>query len=208
MMKQLHFLIAPLLACILVLMSCNDSPNLQTGDIIFVSIPYEKPGADPLFIHTAIVEINEAGEQMIVDATYKRGIAEYPIDSFISDYQRHDGSYPTFEVYRLKDTTDIDQFIANAKAFIGESYDVEFVPDNGRHYCTELIYDSYVRNGQHIFDQTTLDFHDADGDYPAFWVKIFGRLGAEIPFGTIGTPPLHMHSSDAIEYVTNIEPNL
>lgn len=194
-------------------------PELQTGDIVFVGIPAEGPASegsmaeaiadatgngDTDYIHAALLEVDEEGT-WIVDATDKRGVARYPLDTFILDFHRHDGSFPTFEVFRLKNTEGVEAFLANAKKYLGEPYDLFFMEDNGMHYCTELVYDSYIRDGKHIFESAPMNFKNADGEFPAFWVRTFAKIGAEIPQGKSGTNPQAMHGSDAIEYVTDIE---
>ena len=193
--------------------------ELRTGDLVFVGIPAEGPAASEGsmaeaiadatgdgtmdYVHTALLEIDDEGT-WIVDATDKRGVARYPLDTFLLDFRRHDGSFPTFEVFRLKDTEGVEAFLESAKKYLGEPYDLNFLPDNGKHYCTELVYDSFIRDGEHIFESAPMNFKNEDGEFPAFWVRTFNRIGAEIPQGLPGTNPQAMHGSDAIEYVTLI----
>lgn len=210
------FAAAALTACA----TSTPGPVLKTGDLVFVGIPAEGPAAaegslgqaiaastgsgDIDYIHTAILDVDSEGT-WILDATDKRGVARYPLDTFILDFHRHDGSFPTFEVFRLKDTEGVEEFLEAAKKYIGESYDLGFLPDNGMHYCTELVYDTYIRNGEHIFEAAPMNFKDESGEFPAFWVRTFKKIGAEIPQGKLGTNPQAMHGSDAIEYVMDIE---
>lgn len=218
-MKKIAYLIlaaAALTACA----TSAPGPALKTGDLVFVGIPAEGSAVaegsmgqaiaastgsgDIDYIHTAILEVDSEGT-WIVDATDKRGVARYPLDTFILDFHRHDGSFPTFEVFRLKDAEGVEGFVAAAKKYLGESYDLGFLPENGMHYCTELVYDAYIRNGEHIFEAAPMNFKDESGEFPAFWVRTFKKIGAEIPQGKLGTNPQAMHGSDAIEYVTEIE---
>ena len=213
--------IAPFIIAVAAITACatnSPGPVLKTGDLVFVGIPSENPlpeasmgsaiaestGGDGMdYIHTAIIDVDDEGT-WILDATDKRGVARYPLDTFILDFHRHDGSYPTFEVFRLKNTEGVDMFLENARKYIGEEYDLKFLPDNGMHYCTELVYDSYVRNGEHIFETAPMNFRNADGEFSAFWVRIFKNMGAEIPQGLPGTNPQAMHASEEIEYVMEI----
>ena len=168
--------------------SCTFEPDIKTGDIVFVGIPSDKDSTVLDYIHTSVIEIDDDGT-WIIDATNKRGVARYPMDEFIADFRRHDGSFPTFEVLRLIDTTGVTSFVENAKAFIGEPYDLSFAPDNGCHYCTELVHDSFVADGKSLFPECPMDFTYPDGEFPSFWLRTFKRLGAEIPQGRIGTTP-------------------
>ena len=82
--------------------------TLATGDLLFVGIPgdYNLEGissaiadatgyGDTNFIHTAIIEVDGDGQAWIIDATLKRGVARYPIDTFLTDFTLNDGSLPT-----------------------------------------------------------------------------------------------------------------
>lgn len=186
---------------------CSSVPDqpLQTGDLVFASIPADEDTTYMLPIHTAIVEVDKDGV-WIIDATAKRGVARRTVDEFVTDYQRHDGSYPEFSVYRLEDNSGAAEFISNEKQFLGEEYDIEFLMDNGKHYCTELVYDSYIRNGEHLFELVPISFADGQGDINPFWTRIFGSLGVTVPSGQPGTTPEQMLLSPSLHYVDVIVP--
>lgn len=80
----------------------------------------------------------------------------------------HDESgNPAVTVMRLDGKYDTAAFIANAKRHIGEPYDHYFMPDNGRMYCSELVYESYRdENGNPIFTARPMNFRAADGRCP------------------------------------------
>lgn len=179
--------------------------SLQTGDLIFVGLPDYTFPEDTILIHTAMVEVDTI-RTWIVDATIKRGVDRYPIDTFFRNFQRRDGSFPKFEVLRLKDTSGVTGFLKNAETFIGEPYNATFSLEKGSHYCTELIYDSYVREGEHLFNLDTLDFTNGRGEFYGYWVKIFGKLGTEIPQGMVGITPDRMYLSPQLEPVRTISP--
>ena len=181
--------------------------DLQTGDLIFVSLPDYTFPEDTILIHTAMVE-TDAIRTFIVDATIKRGVDRYPIDTFLMNFRRHDGTFPKFEVLRLRDTSGVSGFLKNAKGFIGETYNVSFSRNKGSHYCTELVYDSFIRDGEHLFIQDTLDFTNGKGEFYGYWVKIFGKLGTEVPQGMVGITPAQMHSSPQLEFVRTISPEI
>ena len=143
----------------LCLVSCRQAEKavdtqLRTGDLIFVGIPYDyqlvdTSGMDAAivdatgdslgvnYIHVAIVEV-DGDSVWIVDATAKRGVDRYPIDTFYRDFRLKDGSYPQFDVMRLKESPDCADFIDNAKGYIGRKYDLAFSPDNEEQYCSDL----------------------------------------------------------------------
>lgn len=209
-MQRLAILILTL-AC---LTGCTASEQLQTGDLIFVGIPADSGESGSIgeaialstgdgelnMIHTAIVEVDAEGI-WIIDATLKHGVDRHPLDTLFADFRRSDGSMPEFEVMRLCDTRDVSSFVESAKTHIGEGYDVYFMPDNGMHYCTELVYDSYIRDGEHLFEAAPMNFKGPDGEYPQYWVRLFQRIGKDIPQGVDGTNPQDMYGSDRLRKV-------
>ncbi len=205
------------LLCLL-LSGCNPAPGvIRSGDLVFVAIPAAYSldttdmdsgiaaatnRADSLnYIHAAILEINGDGT-WVIDATIRHGVDRHPLDTFLSDFTLKDGSLPRFEVMRIKGgPADI---LANAKKHLGEPYDVHFMPDNGAEYCTELIRDSYLdAAGNPIFENAPMNFKGPDGEFPAYWVQLFGRLGVSVPQGIPGTNPRDMRFSPALEFVTD-----
>lgn len=179
----------------------------ENGDLLFVGIPGDysldedtmssaiasSTGDGNInYIHTAILEVDEAGEVYVLDATIKYGVYKRSWESFLKDFTLKDGSLPLLEVYRLKDTEGIDGFLANAESYIGEEYDCWFLPGNDKHYCTELVYDSYIRNGAHIFQSKPMNFKNADGEFPLYWEQLFALIGSAIPQGQPGTNPQDM----------------
>lgn len=190
-----RLLVVPVFLMMFGMVSCAGS--LQTGDIVFVGL---RGDSGILWVHTAIVDMMD-GKPMVIDATMFHGVDRHPLDTLLNDFRRHDGTYPEFKVMRLKDTSDAQEFVDNAKQFIGEEYDTELVPGNGRHYCTELVQDSYIREGNLLFPLETLDFNDPDGTVNRYWQKLFNTLGTEVPNGLPGTLPNPMIQSDFLEPV-------
>lgn len=184
--------------------------HIETGDLLFVGIPMNYHSGDDApsvcdgdtnFIHTAILDVDSRGKIWIIDATFKRGVARYPLDTFLVDFTLSGGGYPFFEVMRLRDNGHAAQYVANAMRYVGEEYDVSFLPDNGRHYCTELIYDAYIDDTVHRFVMGPMDFKNRAGVFPAYWVKRFGYTHTPIPQGLPGTTPQEMRKDSNLERV-------
>lgn len=185
--------------CAIAFSACSGS-GLQTGDLVFVGIPKTDAPGEYNYVHTAILEV--CGDEVwVVDATLKRGVDRHPLDTFITDYTRHDGSYPLYKIMRLKDNSGAASYVENAKAFIGEQYDLEFAKGNGKHYCTELVYDSYLDEGEHLFEEYPINFRNPDGSADPYWEHFFGKLGIDIPSDGIGTMPGAMLEPDNLEPV-------
>jgi len=191
---------------------CGTSREFRTGDLLFVGTPPASPDvtdgsmADAIvaatgsensenFFHVAIIEVDPAGQVWVIDATTRRGVDRHPLDTLRKDFQLPDGTCPPFVVKRLRGHHPTDTYVANAKTFLGQPYDLYFLPDNNMQYCSELVYESYVRNGRHLFTAAPMNFKDADGNMPAYWSELFAHLGRPVPQGEPGTNPQDMSRS-------------
>ena len=219
-MRRMFFLLS--LATVLLAAAACDKPQpggearIETGDLLFFGIP-RSYGEDDMssaiaaataagdtinFIHAAILEVDAEGRVWIIDATIAHGVDRHPLDTLMENFVLHGGGRPTIEVMRLKDNSQAKAFVEVAKGFVGEAYDLYFLEGNGLHYCTELVYDSYIASdGSHVFDRTPMNFLDAEGQMPAYWTRLFASLGEEVPQGEPGTNPQQMHQSDVLVHV-------
>ena len=224
-MKEMkRIFLAMSLSLLLTAVSCRPEPlagavgepKIETGDLMFVGIPMNY-GEDSMsqaiadataigdtvnFIHTAVLEVDAEGSVWVIDATLAHGVDRHPLDTLLSDFTLHRGGRATFEVMRLKDNRQARRYAEQAKALLGEEYDLYFLPANGRHYCTELVYDLYVReDGSHVFDCVPMNFKNAAGEMPAYWTRLFDSLGEPVPQGEPGTNPQQMHASEQLVHV-------
>lgn len=191
---------------------------LKTGDLIFVGIPADYSlesdsmasaiteatgdGESLNIIHVAIADVQN-DSTWIIDATIKHGVDRHPLDTFLTDFTLRDGSYPVFEVMRLKDSGLAETFVDNARKYLGQPYDSAFLPDNGAMYCSELVRESYVNpDGTYIFSEAPMNFKDAEGNMPVYWEQLFGILGMPVPQGINGTNPKQMSGDPALERVS------
>ena len=178
--------------------------GLQTGDLLFVGTRGESGSMDEAIVsatgsltHVAIIEVDAAGNQWVIDATPRRGVSRYPLDSLV-----HDNPEAVFLVKRLRDTTGVSLYVDNAHAFLGEPYDLTFLPGNGAHYCSELVFDAYCRpDGSPLFEANPMNFLAPDGTMPAYWESLFEGLGMPVPQDTLGTNPQDLSSSPLLETV-------
>jgi hypothetical protein len=195
--------------------ACNGSRKLQTGDLIFVGIPqdYSLDGSsmdsaisqatgngELNLIHVAIAEV-ERDSVWIIDATIAHGVDRHPLDTFLRDFTLRDGSLPVFEVKRLRHPRKAALYVEQAKAFIGQEYDMYFLPDNGRMYCSELVQQSYRDGGTSLFESGPMNFLNASGEMPLYWEQLFSRLGQEVPQGVPGTNPQDMSAAPVLRSV-------
>lgn len=195
-----------LLLLMVILGACKPAGrDLQTGDLLFVGESGENPGsmgeaiasATGNLTHVALVEVDAAGMYWVIDATPKRGVSRYPLDTLI---QENPGA--EFLVKRLRDTSGVSMFVDHARRFIGQPYDLTFLPDNDALYCSELVHDAYQRpDGSYLFEEKPMNFLSPDGTLPAYWASLFERLEMPVPQGVPGTNPQDMSASPLLETV-------
>ena len=163
--------------------ACACGTGLKNGDLVFV-------GENGSAFSSAIAESTSDSEG-ISWVHVGNGVRRLPLAGFVAE---QDGA--VLKYMRLKTDFAADEAIARAKSRIGEPYDWYYLPDNGRCYCSELIYDSYLdESGAHIFPAESMSFRDADGQMPQFWIDLFAALGCEVPEGEKGTNPDSMAES-------------
>lgn len=86
---------------------------------------------------------------------------------------------------------------------IGIPYDDDYLYDNGKYYCSELIYDAFLKaNGTPFFDLQPMTFKQPETHefFPA-WVNYYKSLGVEIPEGQLGCNPGGISTSKKIKIV-------
>lgn len=194
----------------------KSTSNVRTGDLLFIGIPADysitdddmagaisaSTGSGELnIIHVAILEVSE-GQTYIIDATLAHGVDRHPLDTMKADFTLKDGSLPEFIVMRMKDNARAEEWIAKAKTFCGQPYDVAFLPDNGAMYCSELVRESYLGpKGEYLFPDAPMNFLNAEGEMPVYWTQLFAILGMDVPQGEPGTNPAAMSGSKLLERI-------
>lgn len=183
-----------------------EAPALQTGDLLFqcgtgamtgaISDATGRDGAVN-YTHVGIVLHREAADS-VLEATTDGGVRIGPLTDFLDRASRIDGQ-PVVAAMRLRDTTGVTASVARARQQLGAPYDYWFLPDNGRYYCSELVWESYRRpDGTPIFPARPMNFRAADGTLPRYWEELFGRLGEPVPEGVPGTNPNDMAGEAAL----------
>lgn len=172
---------------------------LANGDLLFVAAGADaadraidaatSPGCGESFSHVGIVEVCE-GKTYVIDATSRYGVSRRPVSDFIGEAPRRADGSAAVTAMRIKASFDAEKAVAAARSHIGEPYDPLYMPDNGRMYCSELIYESFRNaDGSHMFEARPMNFRASDGSYPEYWVRLFDSLGMRIPQGVPGTNP-------------------
>lgn len=203
----------------LILASCGiDLGNApRTGDLVFVGFPHQEADSsmagaiaaataaeDSLeIVHVGIIEI--CGDSvMVIDATGKRGVSRYPLDTMATEFTRSDGTAPTLIFKRLRNNSSAKEYILNAKRLIGLPYDYAFAEGNDAYYCSELVRECYKDGDDYVFRNKPMNFKSPDGSFPEYWVKLFAKLGVPIPQGKPGTNPRDMMRDSSLVDVSSV----
>ena len=211
MKRFLPFILTLLAVC------CPPGPQkVRTGDLLFVGIPADYSldedsmgsaisdatgEGDLNIIHVAILEAAD-DSVWVIDATIRRGVDRHPLDTFLTDFTLRDGSLPVLEVRRLDDAEIARRGVERAGQYLGLPYDVHFLPDNGEYYCSELVRDCYLdADGKPVFPASPMNFRNAAGEMPVYWVQLFALLGEPVPQGVPGTSPQGLRADPRLKVV-------
>ena len=183
------------------LFSCKSAHEpMFSGDLIFVegtsagAMDQAIMGSTGAMVHVGIIEgCNDS--LFVIDAAPRTGVSRRPLEVFLEAQKDENGNLPNIRIMQLKDKRDALKFVAKAKSLCGAEYDFSFLPDNGKYYCSELIFECYQRNGKPIFETVPMNFRNAEGEFDSYWVELFESQGMEIPQGVLGTNPDNLFHS-------------
>jgi hypothetical protein len=206
-----------LFLCFLALSSCR-APDaggafLQSGDLLFQDVdggPLSRAikqvtdgfeGAK--FTHVGIVSIGR-GRPAVIEASGK-GVRVTPLAEFLAR-SRDSSSRPRVVVGRLKHEYRAAALpaIKHARELVGSSYDDEFLLNNGKFYCAELVYESFWNpaSGQRLFEVAPMTFCPPGSQAPdESWREYFARRKLPIPEGRPGCNPGGLSRSPSVEIV-------
>lgn len=184
----------------------GSADELKSGDLIFQisgtsefskaisDATYQNDSLD--FVHVGIIEVREDGQTEVIEANPTNGVRIVPLEEFIHESYR-------IAVKRLTVAYSIDKMLENAHSYLGQQYDWWYLPDNGKMYCSELVYESFIDSEGHpIFEAEPMNFRASDGSMPEFWIKLFEKLDSPIPEGVLGTNPNSLARSPLLRPVT------
>lgn len=195
-MKRLSFILAELVIVLAARSQAGYIP--REGDLLFQVAGVSEfssaiAGATAMrdslkFVHVAMVAL-EYGVPYVIEATDGKGVVATTLESFLASSHCLNGR-PGVVVMRVGIDFSAGDAVKRARSHLGEDYDWAFLPDNGKMYCSELIYESYRRrDGTHLFTARPMNFRDAEGNMPEFWTSLFKKQGMSVPEGIPGTNP-------------------
>ncbi len=197
--RHLPLCLAAICAASCLLSSCRTDTAPQTGDLIFFT-----GGSSSMddaissstgdgFVHVAIVEVDSEGAAWLIDATPRKGVSREKLETKLLEEKGK------AVLMRLKDSTGVTASVQRAKGLIGSPYDFAFLPDNDAYYCSELVYECFLRpDGSHIFSCQPMNFLDSEGNLPEYWKELFEKLQMDVPQGLLGTNPEDLSRSTTL----------
>lgn len=92
---------------------------------------------------------------------------------------------------------------------IGEEYDWQYLPDNGKSYCSELVQESYQdKDGNLIFEAAPMNFLDSEGKLPDFWKRLFYTKDSKNSSTANGNPKADTVHQGVPQGVPGSNPNM
>lgn len=183
------------------------SCEIPTGVLFFVKdtagMGQAIQASTGVYTHVAVAVCTDSGEYLW-EATRPEGVICRPLQEALAAWHVGlDTTRPLLEFVAMRRITvpfDTLRLTASLQAFRGQSYDDFFLPDNGRMYCSELVYECfYDTAGNRLFEARPMNFRAADGTMPSYWTQYFDSLGVAIPEGVAGTNPTDMFYSPLLE---------
>jgi len=94
-------------------------------------------------------------------------------------------------------------------SYLGKPYDEEFLMNNNKYYCSELIYDIYttVSGDSSYFQLFPMRFSESGTTIDSIWISYFKKMGMKPPVGQLGCNPTQMAQSKKIELVFDFMQN-
>jgi len=173
------------------------SISLKTGDILFINIncgamcnainAVTNGHKNNDFNHMGVVVIDAKNEAFVYEAIGK-SVVKTPLENFLA--------YTVKPAYvgtlKSKYNTLISKAILFLENQLGVPYDDDFLYDNGKYYCSELIYDAFkfANNNEPFFKLYPMTYKEPGAStYFPIWIEHFSKQNIEIPEGKLGCNP-------------------
>ena len=179
---------------------------LKIGDLLFINVNCGAmcdainavtegfEGED--FNHVGMI-YSDNNEDFYVYEAISAGVVKTSLNDFLKR---------TDVVYKGTIKAPFQHLIPLAAAFcednLGIPYDADFLYDNGKYYCSELLYDAFLNanNNQPFFQLFPMTYKEpGSDDFFPVWVEHFQEQGIEIPEGLPGCNPGGMSLDEKVE---------
>lgn len=150
------------------------------------------------FSHVAMVTENNA-EGIVVFEAIGGKVRKTKLENFLLRSKDSNGN-PKVMIGRVKDKNINDRAIREIKKYEGKAYDDVFLIENDSYYCSELLYFSYLKEGEPIFQLYPMTFKKPHSDdFDPAWINYYQELGVDIPEGEPGLNPGGISRSPYVE---------
>ena len=213
MPKFKYFCLLLLFICLSKYAAAQGNIRLKNGDLIFQNLACG-PLCDAInavtqgyggnkFSHMGMVYLRN-DSVLIIEASGK-DVHLTPLRKFLSR-----SAFPHY-TGRLKPAYSelIPAAITFSLKHLGDTYDDQYLYDNGKYYCSELIYDAFKSANQEspFFQLFPMTYKEpGSGDFFPVWKDYFAKLGMEIPEGKPGCNPGGISLSDKIDILGQFKP--
>lgn len=199
------------LLLILFQFSFSQNIKLKTGDLLFQSmncgplceaineVTEGYQGKD--FSHLGMVYIKN--DSIFVIEAAGKAVKVTPYETF--------KTYTNEEMFVGRLKRKYRKYIPEAITFslqqVGVPYDDEYLHDNGKYYCSELIYDAFLHSYKKpLFDLFPMTFKSPkSNEYFEVWAEYYQKLKMEIPEGQLGCNPGGISTSDKLNIIGTIQ---
>lgn len=212
---NLYVLIILALAIIIPNFNCSNKKGvlLKNGDLLFQDLD-SSPLCDAIekvtngfnnldFSHVGMIVIID-NKKFVLEA-FTNGVDTINLDTFLNR-SLNEKSKPKVIVGRLKNEYSklIPNAIQQGMSLIGKKYDEEFQINNGKFYCSELIYDIFLKsnNNKSFFDLKPMTYK-YNGETLPIWTEYFKNLNISIPENQPGINPGGISLSKKLDIIYN-----
>jgi uncharacterized C2H2 Zn-finger protein len=154
--------------------------------------------------HVGILARSSRGGWVVLEAISPR-VKATPLDTFLARSPDERGR-PKVLAGRMKKTYRhlIPEVLKQVREHIGKPYDPVYNLEDGRYYCSELLYEAFkeANNQQPVFSLAPMTFKDPRTGriFPA-WKEYFRNMNESVPEGKPGLNPGGMSQSEKITIV-------
>ncbi|MEN8138903.1 MAG: YiiX/YebB-like N1pC/P60 family cysteine hydrolase [Bacteroidota bacterium] len=158
------------------------------------------------FSHIGLVVSDDEGWKVLEAVSI--GVTLTPLHEFLKRSSDKNGN-PKVWVGRVKEDYNsiLVSLINNVPDVLGMEYDDEFIYNNGKYYCSELIYDLFkeANHNNAFFELEPMTFKSLKtGEFFPVWIEYYQKLNVPIPQDSLGINPAGISRSEKIEIVNKL----
>ena len=189
------------------------SQNLQEGDLLFQDLNCGElcDAIEAVTEGVAGKNFSHCGMVVKINDTLKvvEAIGDKVQINSLETFFKRSGDTLTIKnitIGRVKDF--FKPLLAKATSFalqqVDQPYDQEFLLDNGKWYCSELLYESFkeANNQKDFFELAPMTYKNPETQtFSLAWINYFEELETSIPEGELGLNPGSISRSNRIEII-------